>query len=273
MTGPCTPWIDGDDVAACCSVETSSGAIFDTVAQSASDLLFALSGRLYAGTCERTVRPCRTTCACGWQILSRGFVVPPQYWWWNNWTWWNGLESCGCTSLSRVKLAGYPVQTVDEVKIDGVIVDPTTYRLDENRYLTRVRDPLEPDVVLSWPGCQNLDLDDTQQGTFSVSYTYGAEPPQLGMDAAAQLACELYKACDEALSGDCLLPSGVTRIQRQGITIERLAFTSWAFQNQKWQTGLSLVDAFLNTVNPAGLIRRPTFWAPSITHRYARPVG
>ena len=35
--------------------------------------------------------------------------------------------------------------------------------------------------------------------------------------------------------------------------------------------GLPLVDAFLNSVNPAGLIRRPTFWAPG--RRYARPVG
>jgi len=67
----CTPWIDGEDVLACCSVETSSGVIFDQVATEASDLLFELSGRLFAGECEKTVRPCRTTCHCGWQVLSR----------------------------------------------------------------------------------------------------------------------------------------------------------------------------------------------------------
>ena len=37
---------------------------------------------------------------------------------------------------------------------------------------------------------------------------------------AAQLACEIYKAC---VGQDCALPSGITRIARQGIVIEKPA--------------------------------------------------
>jgi hypothetical protein len=44
--------------------------------------------------------------------------------------------------------------------------------------------------------------------------------------------------------------------------VERLAFTSWAFRNGEWRTGMALVDAFLQAYNPRGIQRRPTFWAP-----------
>ena len=70
--GPCSDWITGDDVAACCNVESSSGALFDDAADQASQLLFALSGRQFAGLCQRTVRPACDSCFCGYQILSRG---------------------------------------------------------------------------------------------------------------------------------------------------------------------------------------------------------
>jgi hypothetical protein len=78
MAGSCSPWITGDDVADCCNVETTSGALFDVVAQQASDLLFEISGRLYAGECgPRTVRPACDSCVCGYQVLSRGHIVGP----------------------------------------------------------------------------------------------------------------------------------------------------------------------------------------------------
>jgi hypothetical protein len=169
-----------------------------------------------------------------------------------------------------VKLSGYPVREISEVKIDGDVVAPDTYRLDERRYITRVRPTAESDV-LAWPGCQDLTLPDTQEGTFSITYTYGQDPPAAAISAAAQLGCELYKACDVSLS--CALPTGTVRIVRQGITIERQAFMSWAFREGRWNTGLSLVDAYLNAYNSAGLQRRPTFWGPGAMHRYARPAG
>jgi hypothetical protein len=111
-----------------------------------------------------------------------------------------------------------------------------------------------------WPWAQNLTLADTEDHTFAVTYTYGADPPELGVQAAAQLACEIYRACEG--DANCALPAGVTRIQTQGITIDKLAFTNWGFMDNVWRTGLSLVDAFLSAYNPARLQRRPVFWSP-----------
>lgn len=265
MAQLCTPWITGEDVAECCSVESTAGFEFDVVAGTASDLLFELSGRLFPGECEKTVRPACDECACGYQVLSRGHIIGP----WDYGHAYSGLCGLCLTSCSpsRVKLSGYPVTAITEIKIDGDILASTNYRLWKSRYVTRLDDG-------RWPMRQNLTQPDTADGTFSISYTYGASPPAAGVSAAAQLACELYKACDDATSGStgvCALPTGVTRITRQGVTIEKQAFTSWAFSGT-WTTGMALVDGFLNTYNRAGLMRRPTFWAPG-RHQYAQPFG
>jgi hypothetical protein len=240
-------------------VESSSGALFDLAAQQASELLFQLSGRLFSGECgPKTVRPPCHGCGCGYQVLSRGYVVGP-------WNWDGGVYSSLCDyclvscSPSRVKLSGYPVREITEVKVNGNVLDPSLYTLWKRRYVTRLNNG-------HWPYQQNLTLPDTEEGTFSVTYTYGSDPPELGVAAAAQLGCELYKACSGAT--DCVLPTGVTRVTRQGITIEQSAFTSWAYQRETrvqmggWKTGLSLVDAFLTAYNQRGLMRRGTFWAP-----------
>ena len=177
------------------------------------------------------------------------------------------MRSCGCQPLDRVLLSGYPVREIIQVKIDGAIVNPDTYRLDEKRWLTRVRDPLAPDVRLFFPGCQQLDLDDTHAGTFSVSYLYGQEPPLIGIHAAAQLGCEIWKSCS---GQECALPTGTTRITRQGITISRTSFQRDT-RTGIWATGMNLVDAFLSTYASAGLTRRPSIWMPG-ARRYARPI-
>ena len=283
VVGPCTPWADSQDVWDCCgqpmtTVGEGSLAVECPVdmtqfAFEASQLLYELSGRQFAGACEKTVRPCGDR-GCGFQVLSRGHIVEDPYW--SGWGWsWNGTQGCGCRPLDRIKLSGYPVREITEVLIDGVLVDPDTYRLDERRFLTRTRLPMEPDTALFWPACQSLDLPDTASWTFSVTYRYGQDPPPLGVHAAAQLGCELYKSCS---GQSCALPTGTTRITRQGIVIEKLAFSAWAFtsagsgQAPGWHTGLPLVDAFLGGYNPSGIKRRPTFWAPG-HKQYARKVG
>jgi hypothetical protein len=261
VKGPCTAWIDGEDVAACCSVESSSGVLFEDVATTAYELLFELSGRQFVGSCEQTVRPCRDNCSC-FPAQRLAYASGGSRLLWTGAYWgYNGSAHCGCGCLSQVKLSGYPVQSITEVKIDGVVVEPSEYRLDEKRYLTRMNDTF-------WPSCQDLSLPDSEEGTFSVSYVHGANPPQIAVSAAAQLACELYKEC---VGEVCAMPRGATRITRQGIVIEKLAFTNWAFRERTWRTGMPLVDAFLSAYNSAGIMRRPVFWAPG--RRYARPLG
>ena len=260
--GPCSDWIDGEDVAACCGVETSSGALFDDAAAQASALLYELSGRQFSGFCgPRTVRPSCDSCWCGYQVLSRGHVIGP-------WDYGYPLLLCDSCLIScapsRIKLAGYPVRAISEVKIDGAVVPPSEYTIWNDRYLTRLDDQ-------RWPVAQDLTLADTEESTFAISYYYGTDPPALGVSAAAQLGCELYRACDVS-STDCALPAGTTRVTQQGIVIEKIAFTSWAFRDASWRTGLPLVDAFLNASNPAGIKRRPVFWSPG-KRQYAQEFG
>jgi hypothetical protein len=264
MSQPCTPWVTAEDVMECCSVETTDETIFESAALQASELLFNISGRLFPGECgPKTVRPPCLSCSCGYQVLSRGYVIGP--WDWGGYPLWGMCDIClvSCAP-SLVKLSGYPVRFITEVLIDGDVVDPADYRIFKQRYAMRLDDG-------RWPIRQDLTLADTEDGTFSISYTYGADPPEMGVAAAAQLGCELYKACGDA-GANCALPTGVTRITRQGITVDRLAFTSWAFREGRWQTGLSLVDAFLAMTNPAGIIRRPTIYAPG-KRQYAQRWG
>jgi len=274
----CSPWIDGTDVAECCNVEDcDTPSVLQGAAEAASELLFMYSMRQFPGICERTVRPCRTNCFCPWQVLSRGHIV----WNWNYaWAgygygaWTCNSDCCGCRPLSRVLLGGY-VQEVTEVVINGVIIDPDTYRVDSRKWLTRVR-PSAGDDPARWPGCQNLDLPETEEGTWAVTYTYGKDVPASGINAAIALACEIYKQCTNQ---KCALPANTTRVLRQGIAVEKPAFISWGFEKggrsipRGWKTGIPAVDVFLNAVNPTGLVRVPVVWSPSTPLRYAPSLG
>lgn len=263
--GPCSLWANVDAIADCCNLPSTIGSMpevdpfvlidaLTSALTASSELLYEASGRQYAGACERTVRPCQLDdCMCGVQVLSRGHLVG-----WDGGCW--GGYNCGCQPLSRVKLAGI-VRSISEVKIDGIVVNASEYRVDEERWLVRKNGS-------HWPHCQALDLDDTEPGTFSVSYAYGKTPPTMGQKAATQLACEVYKACS---GQECALPTGVTRVTRQGVTIERSFLQR--DPNGVWRSGLALVDLFLNTVNPHGIRRRGTFWSPSRQGRYARGAG
>lgn len=263
--GPCTSWLVGADVAECCSAATDTVGTFtsllDDAADTASQLLYELSGRRWVGLCSRAgVRPCHSDCMCGWQVLSRGHLVPPVPY---LASWECSGRTCGCREMSRVKLAGY-VREVTEVKIDGVVIDESVYRVDEHRWLTRIDGS-------RWPSCARVDLPDTEEGTFSVSYTYGKTPPLAGIEAAKQLACQIYMRCAGG-GEDCGIPEGAVRVTRQGITVERAIFAR-SPQTGAWSTGLSAVDQFLNTYNPSGLMRRALFINPGSRSRYPRPVG
>ena len=284
VLGPCVSWCEAADVAACCgvSVEDCVGpSSFDTVAWEASMALYELSGRRFNGGCERTVRPCRDLCGCWppssglgpwyWTAAAWGVAPTGLGWWWTN----ECGDRCGCGPLSKVDLPGYPVTEILEVKIDGDVLPAVdangnpNYRLDRWEWLVRMDDPTNPGMPRRWPSCQNLALDETQPGTFAVTYRWGVAPPQLGIDAAAQLACELYKACGGGGS-DCQLPTNTIRVQRQGVTVERNLLLAFLGDRTK-PTGLPMLDLFLGTYWPTGRGRRPAVSSPDLL--FARKVG
>jgi len=259
LPGPCTAWTTSLAIAVCKGVANSN--VYDDAITAASEILYELSARRFPGLCERTVRPCQTDgVMCGVQILSRGYVI--------NWSGSDWGFDCGCSPLSSVPLAGRPVREILEVKIDGVVLAPSEYRLDGQRNLVRMNGE-------RWPACQRLDLEDTELGTWSVTYEYGQGIPLAGQMAARDLAWEIYKSCaaTEGELGDCELPTGVTRVSRQGISYELPALISWGRDfTGIWRTGIVLVDAFLNAYNRAGLQRRPILFVPG-AQKQARRVG
>lgn len=268
--GPCQPWIDGDDVAA---YDSSLGVgsatyLLDDVASMASQVLFEASGRQFPGICQRTVRPGPMECSC-W-----GRTSLTSSWAWvylgGGWGWLDGNGNrCGCGWVSEVRLAGYPVREILQVKIGGVALATTgEYRLDRRRNLVRLADPGPPVVQRAWPNCQNFALEDTEPGTFSVTYSWGQQPPMLGKMAAAALAAELYKAITLGL--ECKLPTSASRVVRQGITVERIVPT--AKMIREGATGIQPIDVFLAMTNPTGKRRRSAVWTPD-RQPFARKLG
>jgi hypothetical protein len=143
-----------------------------------------------------------------------------------------------------------PVGGIVEVLIDGVVVPSSNYRVDNTNRLVAQFDQV-------WPSCQDMTLPETEDGTFSVQYWRGFAPNALTNYAAGVLAAEFYKAC----TGDkgCRLPSGVTQITRQGVTME--------IQTGLWQggwTGLREVDAVISTFNPYGLRAQTVITSPDM---------
>lgn len=265
--GPCSLWLTGAEVDAFCSAGATAvgGPAFDAAAEMASTLLFELSGRIFAGACESTVRPCAQTCGCWGGFVgtlaiagASALGVPIN---WTGGSWDCGGQSCGCGILSEVILDGYPVTGIVAVKINGVVIPPTAYRLDQYRRLVCTDQQM-------WPACQDLTAPDTDQGTWSITYTHGQPPPLAGKQAAAQLACQLKQAID---GGACQLDASVQEVVRQGIKVTkgRIATLVNAIGDRPEGSGLAFVDSFLVAYNRHGLQRRPAVWSPD-TPRFPR---
>lgn len=237
----CSLWASVDEMAECCTdLVTTDETQLEWSLQQASEMLYKLSGYTYPGVCTATVRPCSSYMSC-WGPMGE----------------WRAGD-CGCSRLSKIRLAGAPVVGITSVLIDGETIDPAEYRIDRGRELVRLVDA--DGVQQSWPSCQQLELSEGV-GTFFVTYEYGENPPLSGVQAAAQLACQIAKQCPGS-SGDvenCALPVGTVRIARQGITIDTQALGIWLLGTQ--QTGLPLVDMFLS-VYGKGRRRRTALLVP-----------
>lgn len=271
--GPCSLWVTAEDVIAECDLESSDTVKAEQAAQAASELLYELSGEQFTGECEEVVRPCRVGCGCS---FSWNGVGPGPGWYWSAWGllgWGWGYDGaadlCGCGAVSQVLIPGYPVTGVTEVRINDEVVDPWKYEVRDNMWLVRLSDNDDPEDRAFWPACQDMSQPLPEDGTWSVTATFGQAPPMLGQLAAKQLACEIILFLT---TGECDIPATATQINRQGLTIERVPFIAWGIGSDgTWGTGLQLVDAFLSAYNPIGMVRRPSVWSPDIA-QYAQDV-
>lgn len=243
--GPCSDW----PVYTACDLTGYTPVATGYAVKAATRILWALSGRQF-GTCPVTLRPCRRDQYAawpygGWQMWSGPGVYSTADW--GDRLWYPlGCSGCGgecsCAVLSETELPG-PVDSVSKVVVNGIVLSPTQYRVDDNRWL--VRTDGQP-----WPRFNDLSKPDTETGTWSVTLSVGQPVPQSGVLAAGELTCEILRA----MSGeDCRLPAGVTQLVRQGVTISLPDFGSML---EHGKTGLYLTDMFLAAENPRRLRQR-----------------
>lgn len=241
----CEPWItpdrlccpDAPAVVPCADPEAEPQAPTylwsdEELIDAASHVLYRATCRQFPGECTRTIRPC-PPCTCG-------------------------RTPCGCSGRYYfITLSErLPVVSVEQVTVDGTILLPADYRVDDHARLVRVSG--EP-----WPVRQDLELPITEPGTFSVTFTAGRRPPIELQMAAAELACEMKRACGGL---DCSLPRNVTSVSRQGVTMNIDALEAAVGAAA---TGLAMVD---NVVGQYDCRRaRSRVWHPSLGR--SRGVG
>lgn len=220
----------------------------------ATYILWSLTGRRY-GPCSITIRPCGPKC-----LGPNGYLTFPvnsgstssagMPWmipWIDNGVWRNCgcAGGCTCSATCEVALPG-PVAFIDEVTIDGVVLDPSAYRLDSLRGI--------PVLVRTdggcWPDCQDMDADVTEVGSFAITYQRGTLVPRAGQIAAGLLAAEFAKAC---VGQDCALPQQLSSLSRNGVEV---TVVDPATLVDNGLTGIANVDLWIRAVNPTAKAQR-----------------
>jgi hypothetical protein len=202
-------------------------------AKSASNLLWALSGRKYSGITTVTER---YVCASrryryGASIrnskaeLINGEVynIPSS-----DIDFYYDITSDGTSQSARLRLRGRPVTKIHSIRNRlGKIINPSQYYLVDHS-------TIQATAGVPWTPCD-----------VEVTYTYGVEPPALGKMAARTLAIEFAKLWSG--DDDCMLPQRVTSVSRQGVSYTILDSQDFI---DDMRTGIYAVDLFLKSVNP-----------------------
>lgn len=205
--------------------------------------------------CPITVRPCKPR--VGWNSAHpypyyTGYPYTPRIT--ESGAWINvgccAAANCACQVTCSVALPR-PVSRIDEVRVNGEVLPTTDYFVSGDNLLVWSGDGPCP-----FPAYQDLSRSDSEPDTFSITYLNAYPVDAVGACAAGVLAAEFAKAMR---GGKCRLPSNVTSVVRQGITME---VASGAFPDG--QTGLREVDSFIALWNPRGLERQASVWSPDL---------
>lgn len=267
---PCgwTPIIPTANGSCCPDINDPTHAALAAQAEAvATNLIWRLTGMQY-GACDISVRPCKPkTCDP---------ITLAQLIYWDARTLASGAGNlgvfnffptlisgqvyniacgcptgcCKCRSDCEFLLPG-PVASVTTVTVDGVVLNPSAWRVYDDGTLS-----FDSAVC---PPCQNYNVDTGQVGSWSVDYKVGWNVPQELNVAAGMYALEWYKALINDKS--CGLPARVTQVARQGVTA---TFDNPITLLEAGLTGLPMVDQIIRAINPAGLKQPVRVWAPGL---------
>lgn len=256
--GPCDWPLD----TTCCPEFSAASAQLQATATAwATQILDALTGHRFA-QCEVNYRPCGPKCGGSFGYLTwpvgtsaNGAGYPWVIPYIDSGVWRNCLCDGGCSCRARCEVP-FPgsVAAITEVKVDGVVIDPSAYRLDSYKGVPQlVR--IDGDC---WPQCQDVEAGPGEVGSFVITYQPGEPLPLAGRTAAGMLACEFLKACQGA---ECALPAQLQSLTRNGVQVEIVDPTSLL---ENGLTGVALVDLWVRSVNPGRKAQRSRVYSSDL---------
>ena len=256
VMGICAPWASLAELKAGPALNSviADGVLTDAL-QNASDILYALTGSKWAGVCTDVIRPTAETFLA---TIPTGSTSGTYF----NYTgpaWygmpgcqfgcvcsWDGLAGWGKTRYQRLRYRPpkTPIVSVTEVRLDGAVLNPNRYRVDDGHYLVYL--PQATDKRSVWPCRQDMEAAVSADNTWQITYTAGRTPPIGGKQSAMSLAFQLAVAATPALEGQCRLPRRISTITRQGLTLAVLDPFKIFLDGM---TGLADVDLWIAAVN------------------------
>lgn len=242
----CSSWALPNDVPSP-DRETQTDAEWTRLLLRASEILYYLSGRRWIGLgCTETAtlrsmdgngtwpyHPSWGSCSCWTYGTWRGlWLYPPGV----------DVHLGHSQGPVAIQLPMSPIGVVTEVREDGVLLDPSSYRFSRSGWVTRLDGE-------AWNVCMD---------TTTITYTFGEPPPGGGVDAAVELAIELAAY---GRGEQCAWPRTVTSVTRQGLSMEIANPLDFLAEGR---TGLPGVDMWLAAVNPTSRAQRGRVWSPDI---------
>ena len=246
-------WVQPEDLGDYANTEYAAEA-----AQTASFMLWAMSGRKYTGVTTVTER---YTCVLrnnrmgpstktNSPVLFGGDVynIPS-----GDYDEYSELVADGLSPDARIRLRGRPVVKIIAMRNKtGLILDPSSYYLVDHSTIHVV-------AGTPWTPCNT-----------EITYTYGTPVPAAGKMAARTLAMEFAKLWSG--DDDCALPQRVTSVSRQGVSYTILDNQEFI---EELRTGVYAIDLFLKTVNPDNARKKAKVFTPDVprARRYtAKPL-
>jgi hypothetical protein len=177
----CTAFIEVEDLEGVCDLPP--WVTHQDLIDAASDVICVLSGGLISGRCSITVRPRSDMSWCGVTTYTGAAIILPGY-----------------------------RPTVTSVKVDGVsLTAGVGYRVVNGNEVWRIDG--------YWPGSQTLQAD-TETGTFSITYSFGMEPPLYAKLAAHELVARAALTLATPTGHPRGLPDGTIQVTADQVTMQ-----------------------------------------------------
>lgn len=233
MIGPCSPYNTVEALKAspdyCAASPEQSNEVLGGFIDRADEVMYVLTGRQFPGDCSTTRWPVRRYGGCNDFQLPFAQLMNPRP-----------------RHSDAIALAGNPRDIV--VKIDGAKFDD--WQLRDGIDLVRTDGK-------AWPATNNLNLPDTQVGTFTIRWVFG--PPTPGEVQAGSLELAVQYQLASIQDARCKLDPAITSMSRQGssFTIDREVEAV-----RKAGPALQSVMVAMGAFNPTNARQPPSAWSP-----------